>query len=377
MNPLRLVVERELREAFRRRSFWIVLAVLLLGSTAGMVLPEVIGGGTTTYDVAVVPSSLPLEEAVHESAAALDLHVRVRTVDAHDDAVRAVRRGTVDAAVEPGRVVYKSGADETLQAAVQQGLAAASAQARLEGAGLSPDEASRVLDAPAPQVQELDAGRGDRKGAAAVVSILLYLLLLTLMIQVANGTAIEKANRISEVLLAIVRPQALLFGKVIGVGIVGIITLLGGVLPVVVKLVAGGDLPDGLAGAMAGGGAWFVLGIALYLVLAGALGALVERQEEAGSAVAPLSMLLIGSYLVALSAPDSPLARVLAYVPLTSPIVMPSRLALGEASGVEIAASLALLLAAVLLVGRIGATVYKRAVVRTGRRLKLREVLRA
>ena len=27
-----------------------------------------------------------------------------------------------------------------------------------------------------------------------------------LMIQVANGTAIEKANRISEVLLAIVRP---------------------------------------------------------------------------------------------------------------------------------------------------------------------------
>ena len=67
----------------------------------------------------------------------------------------------------------------------------------------------------------------------------------------------------------------------------------------------------------------------------------------------------------------------LGYVPLTSPIVMPSRLALGEASGAEIVASLLLLVAAVVVVGRVGATVYRRAVVRTGRRLKLREVLRS
>jgi ABC-2 type transport system permease protein len=372
-----MVVERELREAFRRRSFWLIVAVLLVGSTAAMVLPEVIGGGTTTYDVAVVQGPLPLEEAVHQTTDALDLEVRVRTIDTHDAAVRAVRRGTVDAAVEDGRVVVKSSVNETLQAAVQQALGQATAQAQLEQAGLSPAEASRVLAAPAPTVQELDSGRDARKGAAAVVSILLYLILLTLMIQVANGTAIEKSNRISEVLLAIVRPGSLLFGKVVGVGIVGILTLFAGALPVIVKLVAGGDLPDGLGGAMAGGAAWFVLGIALYLVLAGALGALVERQEEAGSTVAPLSMLLIGSYLVALSAPDGPLARILAYVPLTSPIVMPSRLALGEASGPEIAASLVLLVAGVALVGRIGSAVYRRAVVRTGRRLKLREVLRA
>ena len=53
-----------------------------------------------------------------------------------------------------------------------------------------------------------------------------------LMIGVANGTAIEKANRISEVLLAIVRPAALLFGKVIGVGVIGILTILAGAIPV-------------------------------------------------------------------------------------------------------------------------------------------------
>jgi ABC-2 type transport system permease protein len=380
VSALGLVVERELREAFRRRSFWIVLGVLVLGASAGMILPEVIGVGTTRYDVAVVDGGAPVEEAITQAARALELHVQVRTVSDRATAVEEVRAHAVDIAVAGGsrpRVIFRSGVNDRLRAAVQQALGQASARARLEQAGLSPSEVRAVLRAPAPVVQELDAGRSDRRAAAAIVSILLYLLLLTLMIQVANGTAIEKSNRISEVLLAIVRPGSLLFGKVIGVGLIGLLTLLGGVLPVVVKLVAGGDLPEGLGGAMAGGAAWFVLGLALYLTLAGALGALVERQEEAGSAVAPLSMLLIGSYLVGQSAPESPVARVLAYIPLSSPIVMPSRLALGESSGTEIVVSLALLLASVVVVGRVGATVYRRAVVRTGRRLKLREVLRA
>ena len=63
MRALGLVVQRELREALRRRSFWIVLGVLLLGSTAAMVVPALVGGGTTTYDVGVAQSRLPLEEA--------------------------------------------------------------------------------------------------------------------------------------------------------------------------------------------------------------------------------------------------------------------------------------------------------------------------
>jgi ABC-2 type transport system permease protein len=381
MSALGLVVERELREAFRRRSFWIIVAVLFLGSCAGMILPEVLGGGgTARYDVGVVRGGQALQDAVVRAASTLDVHVQVRDVDDRRQATRLVREERLDIAADAGAdplVIVKAGANERLQAAVQQALGQVTTEARLARAGLTRDQVADVLATPAPTVRELDAGRSDRRGAAAIVSILLYILLLTLMIQVANGTAIEKANRISEVLLAIVRPRALLFGKVIGVGIIGVLTLLGGVVPVIVKLVAGGDLPDGLAGAMAGGGAWFALGIALYLVLAGALGALVERQEEAGSAVAPLSMILIGSYLVAQSAPDSPVARVLAYIPLSSPLVRPSRLALGEASGVEMVISLALLLAAVVVVGRVGATVYRRAVVRTGRRLKLREVLRS
>jgi ABC-2 type transport system permease protein len=55
---------------------------------------------------------------------------------------------------------------------------------------------------------------------------------------------------------------------------------------------------------------------------------------------------------------------------------MPSRLALGVASPAEVVASLLIGLVAVVVVVRVGAVVYRRGIVRTGRRLRLREVLR-
>jgi ABC-2 type transport system permease protein len=196
------------------------------------------------------------------------------------------------------------------------------------------------------------------------------------MVQVANGVAIEKSNRISEVLLAVVRPGPLMFGKVLGVGITGLLTTFAVALPVLVKAALGGDLPDGMVRAMVAGSAWLVLGIALYLTMAAAVGAMVERQEETGSATAPLNGALIGAYVVAQSAPESALATVLAYVPLTSPLVVPVRLAIGVSSTVEVVVSLVLSVVSVIVVGRLGAVIYRRAIVRTGRRLKLAEVLR-
>jgi ABC-2 type transport system permease protein len=193
---------------------------------------------------------------------------------------------------------------------------------------------------------------------------------------VASGVAIEKANRISEVLLAVVRPTALFFGKVVGVGLAGLAGLAVGGIPVAVKAVASGDLPAGLGSAVAGGLPWMLLGLVLYLTTAGALGALVERQEEVGSVLMPLSLLLIATYVVAQSAAGGGFGSVLAIFPYTSPIVMPVRLALGDASAGEIVASLAVGVVTVAFALRLGAAVYRRGIVHTGRRLHLGEVLR-
>jgi len=377
-QSVRLVAGRELREAFRRKTFWIVSAVLLAASTAGVVLPEVLDGDRTSYDVVVVGGSPGLAEQLQAVADSVDVDVGLSAADTLQEASQLVADGDADVAVVAGAepvVIAKQDRADSFVATAQQVVGVQALADRLEDAGLSRDEVGRALEESTARVVRLDEDESSRQGSAAIVSTVLYLLLLMLMIQVANGTAIEKANRISEVLLAIVRPGVLLFGKVIGVGVVGVLTLLCAVLPPVIKLAVGGDLPIGLGAAMLGGAPWFVLGIALYLTTAGALGALVERQEEAGSVVSPLTILLVGSFFVAQSASGTPLGQALAIFPFTSPMVMPSRIAVGSSSGPEMALSLVLGAAAVLVALRAGSNIYARAIVRTGRRLKLREVL--
>jgi ABC-2 type transport system permease protein len=378
----RLVAARELREAFRRRSLWIVFAVLFLGSAAAMIVPDLLDSGSTTYDVAVQPGAgVPtgFDSELGVVGRAVDANVRIRGVSDHAQARSLVDDGTVDAAViggSPPTVIVRKGDDDTLVALVRQALATSTLSDQLRDAGLDSAAVQRILGTPSAHLEQVAADDSDRKASAAILSLVLYLILLLLMIQVASGVAIEKANRISEVLLAVVKPTALFFGKVVGVGIVGLAGFVAAGIPVIVKAAAGGDLPAGLGPAVAGGLPWMVLGLALYLTTAGALGALVERQEEAGSVLTPLSLLLIATYVLAQSSSDNSFGAFLAIFPFTSPIVMPSRLALGAASGGEIVASLVIGIVTVLFVLRLGAAIYRRGIVHTGRRLRLGEVLR-
>jgi ABC-2 type transport system permease protein len=385
LQTTRLVAGRELREAFRRKSLWIVFAILFVGSSVAMILPDLLDSGRTRYDVALTSTTTSTATTAFETdlrtlAGDLDASVAFHPVDDRTRARTLVDDGKVDLAVVGGNppvMIVRSGENDTLVALVRQALASRSLVEQLQQAGLDQATIDQVLRTPPPRVVEVAPDDSDRRASAAILSLVLYLLLLLLMMQVATGVAIEKANRISEVLLAVVRPTALFFGKIIGVGIVGLAGLAAAGIPVVAKVVTSGDLPAGLAPALAGGLPWMLLGIVLYLTTAGALGALVERQEEVGSVLAPLSLLLIGTYVLAQSSADGSLGSVLAIFPYTSPIVMPARLALGEASAGEIVASLAVAGITVLFVLRLGAAIYRRGIVHTGRRLRLGEALRS
>jgi ABC-2 type transport system permease protein len=377
----RLVIGRELRESFRRRAVWIAIVLLLIGSTAVVVLPEIIGGGSNHETVALVGSD-EQRGSVSASlrAAAQGADVDLELIDAPDRAAATmlVDDGDADLAIVLSTsppVIVTDDAGSIAVAVARQAVATSSLLGSLEQAGLTEAQAGDALTASAAVVDERNPDQGGRRAAAVVMSIVLYVLLLMLMMSVANGVAIEKANRVSEVLLAIVPARSLLFGKVIGTAIVGLATLVAGAVPVVVKIALGGSVPAGTPAALAGGAVWFALGIALYLTTAGALGALVDRQEEVGSAVSPLMAVLIVSYLVGQSAPDSTVGAVLAYIPFTSPMVMPERIALGAASPMEIVASVAIGLVTVVVVARLASSIYRRAIVRTGSRTHLRELL--
>lgn len=379
----RLVVARELREATRRKSLWALVGLIFLGSTGIVFVPWLLSGDGDAARVAVAGEG---RDEVVETLNALDDPEldAVATTEHHDTLATAVTDGDLDAAVVLG------GDDGTATPTViteeEDGVAAAVVNAvadhvvglRLADRGIDRTEvAAAFADAvPAVELVGVDDDEG-REAAAFAVTFVMYLLIVMLSNGVAQGVALEKSSRVSEVLLAIIPARSLLYGKVIGVSLVGLLTLTAGAIPPVARLLIDDGLPEGLGVTLAVSAAWCVLGLILYLIVAGVLGALVDRQEDVGAVIGPLTMMLVLVYLAALTIGESAAGTVLSLVPLFSPVIVPARIAVGAGAWPEYVVSFVLLVAGVALAGRFGAVVFRRAVTRTGRRLGLREVLRS
>ncbi len=370
-----LVIERELSEAARRKSIWVLIGLVFVASAAMVLLPTLIDGNDSGSVLIVGDDVDGIAEALAEVR---DRKVEVEPATDRAAAAAAIEAGDADVAIVLGEppVLLVDDERSALVTIVRELVAGRVATATLLRAGIEPADVAAAFAAATPSIEPVDVERPGREAAAFGITIVLYILTVLLSSQIASAIAVEKSNRVSEVLLAIVPPRSMLFGKVIGVGCIGLVTLAAGAVPVIARFVVGSDVPDGLGSAIAGSALWFVGGLALYLTIAGAMGALVSRQEEVGAVIAPITTLLVLAYVAAITSSDTPVGTVLAYVPFTSPMVAPFRVAAGEGSAVEYAASLAILAVTVALVARVAAVVFRRGIVRTGRRLTLREVLR-
>lgn len=282
----------------------------------------------------------------------------------------------------PDVLLLQDGVDRAVVAVAAQAAADAELAARIDALGLTPPQA-QTLAAPAAPVVETLGGETDEDTDRALLgfagALLLFFALTFTGAGVAGGVAEEKSSRISEILLAALSPTQLLTGKILGIGLLGLGQLLALAVPAAVGAVVNADdLPDGVLGVVGGVLLWFVLGFALYSCAYGALGALVSRQEEVGVAIIPLGLLLLVGYLIAsagIDDPDMPLLRVASFIPPFAPTVMPMRMAAGV-SAWEVALSAAITVATTVLLVRVAGVVYRRAIVRTGPRLRLRDVLR-
>jgi ABC-2 type transport system permease protein len=248
--------------------------------------------------------------------------------------------------------------------------------------GLDSDERVRALQQPPLRTVSLENEDEGGEGVAFVASLILYLQLIMYGIAVASGVVEEKASRVVEVLLATVQPRAILAGKILGIGALGLLQL---ALTAVVGLAAAGasgaiELEGGDVGTLAVVLLWFLLGYLVWSSLYAMAGVMVSRQEDLQSSTTVLTILLVIGYLLAFPAiddPDGGLAVAASIFPLFAPIVMPLRVALDAASAVEIAASLALLVASVAVLVPLGARLYERSVLRMGKPMKVREAWRA
>jgi ABC-2 type transport system permease protein len=288
--------------------------------------------------------------------------------------------------VNGNQIVFARGSDATLSAAINTVIQGFSRDAAIADLGLTREEAARIVAPPAVEeriVAVPDPEDTHRQIGAQVGSILLYMAILIFGQFIMMGVMEEKQSRVVEVILSRVRPLRLLTGKVLGIGLLGLIQLLliGGALVVAVLMldIPGIALPSLSVGVLSRTVLWFLLGFGLYAVLYGALGATVTRQEDAqGAALLPVILLLPG-YFVSFTAIENPegLAAVIgSLVPFSAPIVMPVRAATGTVPTWQLVVSIALILLTTLIVVRLGARIYQGAVLSIGQKVRLRDAFR-
>ncbi len=214
-------------------------------------------------------------------------------------------------------------------------------------------------------------------------AILIYVIILTYGVRITIGVGEEKASRVVEVLLTTLRPVQLLAGKVIGMGILAIAQVAAMVAVfLVLGHVAGSAAVQGAAGGVVLAGAlWLLLGYAFYCTAYAAAGSLITRQADAYNASLPLQLPLILAYVLAYTVLYASgvnwFYHVLAFVPFTAPVAMPVLVAVGAAPGWQLALSAAISIAATVGMARLAGTIYERAILRTGSRLRVRQVLRS
>jgi len=234
-----------------------------------------------------------------------------------------------------------------------------------------------------------------RRIVGVVFVVLIFITLVIYGMWVAAGVVAEKSSRVMELLISAASPAQLVVGKVIGIGLAGLLQYAAIVIPAIATLL----LEDRIAAVVLGAGSltrmslsvltpalllayagFWILGFVLYSLIYAAAGSLVSRPEDLQVLALPLSLVAIVGYLeavMALSGGISTFMRVSSFIPFWSPFIMLTRLAIGRADPWEVAAAYALLLVAIGVVGVLAVRIYSAGVLLYGQRPGFRAIVNA
>ncbi|WJX05006.1 ABC transporter permease [Bacillus cereus] len=221
---------------------------------------------------------------------------------------------------------------------------------------------------------------------------IMYLAITSYGNAIATAVASEKASRVMEVMVTKVSPVHMVFGEILGVGLASLTQLFIFFLSMALYIKSGiFKVSDSFFGVnidvnlITGEHAayfllYFVLGYFVYAALFAVFGSMVSRPEELSGTTMPITLILMGSLvvelLVVLDNPEGLVSRVTSYVPFTAPISMIVRIINGSVSGMEIAASILVLLSSISLISLFAAKVYPKGILRSGKSLKLFQLLK-
>ena len=257
-------------------------------------------------------------------------------------------------------------------------------------------------------------------GFGYAAGFIIYMFVFIYGAMVMRGVMEEKTNRIVEVIISSLKPFQLLFGKIVGIGLVGLTQLVfwivfGTAIVTGIQLALAPDQAELMSqsqnlmqsGAMsqAGAGAtqenvaleiiemagnlnlkkilfaflfYFLGGFLMYASLLGAVGSAVNHEEDAQQLMLPVTIPLIFSIIILFAVirnPEGPLAFWASMIPLTSPVIMMARVPFGVPLW-ELLLSMAILLLSILGTIWMAGKIYRTGILMYGKKVNLKEIVK-
>lgn len=419
MNRLALIVEREFRTRIRKRSFWLMsllfpILLLMLGAS-----PILLSKLSKTEQRIVVLDATGRYTKLLEDSPDCDFISGERTLREYQDEAEAE---------EIDGLLYISAAlgshpdaaqlfsyRQLPMGVIQQINHKLSEQATQEriAAYHIPELRTAIAESQAHiEVRTYRWGQGGKADetqgeiisiVGMVLTLLSYMFIMTYGSMVLQGVQEEKKSRILEIMITSVKPQQLMLGKILGIGLLGLVQLsiwglllmLGGIglkawlgLQISTSMGVPADTDilallgvltqlDYLSIALSFL-LYFIGGYLFYASILAAMSATASSEEETGQMMAPVILLLVFAMYAGMAGaqdPDGSLAFWTSMIPLTSPIVMMVRLPFGVPIW-QLALSLTVLYASFIGTSYLAARIYRVGILLYGKRPSLREVLR-
>ncbi len=271
---------------------------------------------------------------------------------------------------------------------------------------------------------EKESSTGIMMAVGYISGILMYMFLIFCGTMVMRGVVEEKTSRIVEVIISSVKPFQLMFGKIVGIAMVGLTQLLIWIIStfILVSVAQAVFFPEfrltpteqvvtqDIMTATPADGAqsaqsdemnelrnalgtlrninfpviiltflfYFIGGYLLYASLFAAVGAAVDSETDTQQFVFPILLPLILGIIVLFSItnnPDSPISFWFSIIPFTSPIVMMARIPFGV-PWPEFFLSAGLLIVSFIGTTWLAGKIYRTGILMYGKKASLKEMLK-
>ncbi|WP_280770854.1 ABC transporter permease [Salipaludibacillus daqingensis] len=205
----------------------------------------------------------------------------------------------------------------------------------------------------------------------------IYLIVITFGSMIATEVATEKSSRVMELIVSSINPVTQMLGKILGIGLAGMVNLAALALAVFIGSTMSGD--DFITtiftevidySLIIYALVFIILGYFVYGGIAAMLGALVSRAEEVNQAIQPLIFLAMIAFFISmfgLNAPETTFIQVLSYVPFFTPQLLFLRIGMGTVPVWEVTLIIGILIISAILINILAARIYKGGVLMYGK----------